>query len=78
MSQQYVMGIDIGTSGCKTLIIDENGQVSTRATAEYPLSTPQPGWSEQDPEHWWQAVISTVRQALGGFQYVEDIKAIGL
>jgi xylulokinase len=78
MSQQYVIGIDIGTSGCKTLIIDGSGQVVGRAMQEYPLSTPQPGWSEQDPGHWWQAVKATVQQALSAFDHVADIKAIGL
>ena len=78
MSQQYILGIDIGTSGCKLLIIDGNGQVVARALEEYPLSTPQPGWSEQDPEHWWQAVKATVKKCVGVFDHVADIKAIGL
>jgi len=68
MAQQYAMGIDIGTSGCKTLIIDGQGKVAAKATEEYPLSTPHPGWSEQDPEHWWQAVKSTVRLTLKDFK----------
>ncbi len=78
MEQQYVMGIDIGTSGCKTLIIDDQGRVAARAIEEYPLSTPRPGWSEQDPEHWWQAVKSTVRHILKDFEHISDIKGIGL
>lgn len=78
MSQQYVIGIDIGTSGCKTLIIDGNGQVVARAMEEYPLSTPQPGWSEQDPKHWWHAVKATIKQSVDAFDQVGDIKAIGL
>jgi xylulokinase len=49
MAHQYVMGIDIGTSGCKTLIIDDRGRVVARATEEYPLSTPHPGWSDRIP-----------------------------
>jgi len=78
MPRQYVMGTDIGTSGCKTLIIDDSGQVVARAVAEYPLSTPRPGWSEQDPEHWWQAVKETVKAVLSAFGHRDDIKAIGL
>jgi xylulokinase len=78
MQRQYVMGIDIGTSGCKTLIIDDRGEVVTKAVAEYPLSTPKPGWSEQDPEHWWEAVKETMRQTRKGFDHIQDIKAIGL
>ena len=78
MSKQYIIGIDIGTSGCKTLIIDHKGLVVGRAVEEYPLFTPRPGWSEQEPAHWWQAVSSTLKKVLNGFQSVSDIKAIGL
>lgn len=78
MSTQYVIGIDIGTSGCKTLVIDQHGQIVSKATAEYPLSTPRPGWSEQDPDHWWQAVKTTVGQALQGINPIEAVQGIGL
>lgn len=78
MSRQFVMGIDIGTSGCKTLLIDEQGDIVTRALEEYPLSTPHSGWSEQDPEHWWRAVKVTIRRVLEGFDSLDDIKVIGL
>jgi xylulokinase len=46
------LGIDVGTSGTKTLAIRGDGKILASATVEYPLSTPKPGWSEQDPEHW--------------------------
>lgn len=52
-----LLGIDVGTSGCKVLLIDENGRILKSASAEYPLSTPKPGWSEQNPEDWWQGVV---------------------
>src|SRR5436853_7489989 len=51
----YLLGIDIGTSGTKTLICDEDGTVLATATAEHPISSPKPGWSEQSPEDWWKA-----------------------
>src|SRR5580698_10500016 len=51
-----LLGIDIGTSGCKALLIDETGKVLKQASAEYPLSTPHPLWSEQNPEDWWTGV----------------------
>ena len=50
------IGIDLGTSACKLLLVDEEGQVRNTVTKEYPLSFPRPGWSEQDPAHWWAAV----------------------
>ena len=51
-----LLGIDVGTSGCKVLLIDETGKVLRQASAEYPLSVPQPLWSEQNPEDWWLGV----------------------
>jgi len=51
-----LLGIDVGTSGCKVLLIDETGTVLKEASREYPLSVPQPMWSEQNPEDWWNAV----------------------
>ena len=51
----YLIGIDIGTSGTKTILIDETGRVLARAVVEYPLYTPHPQWSEQNPSDWWGA-----------------------
>jgi xylulokinase len=50
-----VLGIDIGTTGAKGIALSEDGRVLASATESYPLSTPQAGWSEQDPEFWWTA-----------------------
>ncbi len=58
------LGIDVGTSGTKTLAMREDGKIVSSATVEYPLSSPKPGWSEQDPAHWWRATVSSVRQVL--------------
>jgi xylulokinase len=60
----YLLGIDIGTSGTKTLICDENGQVLATATAEHPISSPKPGWSEQQPEDWWTATCKATKAVL--------------
>jgi len=51
-----LLGIDVGTSGCKVLLIDETGRVLKQASAEYPLSVPRPMWSEQNPDDWWDGV----------------------
>jgi xylulokinase len=73
------LGIDIGTSGTKTLAIDERGKILAQATAEYPIYHPKPLWSEQDPEDWWQAVIKTVRAVIKqGKLKPADVKSIGL
>lgn len=73
------LGIDIGTSGTKTLAMREDGAILATATKEYPLSTPKPGWSEQNPEDWWQATIAGVRQVLKrGNLTADDVAGIGL
>ena len=56
-----LLGIDIGTSGCKVLLLDETGSIVGQAVAEYPMSTPQPGWTEQNPEDWWHGVVECLR-----------------
>jgi len=50
-----LVGLDIGTSGVKALAVSAGGEVTGRAEHGYPLSTPRPGWAEQDPEDWWRA-----------------------
>jgi xylulokinase len=60
----YYLGIDIGTSGTKVLLMNENGQKVGSETVEYPLSTPQPLWAEQDPKLWWEATVSGTRALL--------------
>jgi xylulokinase len=73
------LGIDIGTSGTKTLAIDERGTILASATAEYPCDHPRPGWSEQDPELWWVATVETVQQVLGSGRFrPEDVAGLGL
>ncbi len=74
------LGIDIGTSATKTLAIDESGRILAADTsAEYPLYHPQPSWSEQNPEDWWQATQATVRAVLAKADAKPaDVKGIGL
>jgi xylulokinase len=59
---EALLGIDIGTSGCKALLLDRQGAVLATDTATYPLSQPRPGWTEQDPQLWVQGA----RQAVAG------------
>ena len=73
------LGIDVGTSGTKTLAMREDGVILAKDTVEYPLYTPKPGWSEQDPEDWWQATIQSVRKVLADGKIAPgDVKGIGL
>ncbi|HEY2882131.1 MAG TPA: xylulokinase [Pirellulales bacterium] len=73
------LGIDIGTSGTKTIAINPQGKILADATAGYPLYTPKPLWSEQDPDDWWQATVKTVRAVVKQAKLKPaDVKAIGL
>lgn len=77
----YLLGIDIGTSGTKALVIDtaRDGSVVSSATATYPLYTPKPLWAEQDPEDWWQAAKDATAAALrGACIQGSEIAGIGL
>ena len=73
------LGIDIGTSGTKTIAIDEKGTILASSSAEYPCDHPRPGWSEQDPNLWWDATKETVQQVMasGRFQR-SDVLGVGL
>jgi xylulokinase len=75
----HLLGIDIGTSGTKTLICDERGRVRGTATVEHPTASPKPGWSEQDPQDWWTTACRATRTALkrAGLRPA-DISGIGL
>lgn len=56
-------GIDIGTSATKVLLCRPNGKVLATASTEYPVYTPKPGWSEQEPEDWWKATVQGIAAA---------------
>ena len=73
----YLVGIDIGTSGTKTLLMDTRGRIVASATAEYPCLAPRPAWSEQDPAHWVRAASVTVKSCLARAPKGE-VLAIGL
>ncbi len=62
--RDLLLGLDVGTSSLKALICDARAHVLSTAHAEYPLSTPHPGWSEQDPEHWVTAAHAAIMQAV--------------
>ena len=72
----YTIGIDLGTSAVKLLLVDADGKVCNSVTKEYPLSFPRPGWSEQKPEDWWRAVTEGLRELLKGVDALQ-VKGIG-
>lgn len=72
---RYLIGIDIGTSGTKTVLFDETGQTVRAETIAYPMHQPQNGWAEQEPSDWWKAVLQGLKNVTEG---VDGIAGIGL
>ncbi|WP_222184528.1 xylulokinase [Geminicoccus harenae] len=74
--QRATIGIDVGTSAVKGLLVGPDGTVLASAVREYPLLTPAPGWTEQEPEEWWQATVQVLRELAG--QDGVEIAGLGL
>ena len=62
--RDILLGVDIGTSACKAAAFDGEGRVVAQAAGAYGVSCPHPGWAEQDPEQWWEAVCRAIREVL--------------
>ena len=76
---KHYLGIDVGTTAVKALVVDETGAVVGEAESSLDVSAPRPGWSEQDPHEWWQGTVNTVRAACAqaGMREVESIGLSG-
>ena len=73
------IGVDIGTSGTKTVLFSSIGLTLASETVEYPLYQPQNGWAEQDPSDWWNATVQTIAAVISKSGVsVSDIKGIGI
>jgi xylulokinase len=75
----HFIGLDVGTSGAKGLLIDLQGRVVGSATEEYPMAIPKPLWAEQNPDDWWRASVVVLRRLVADANIDrDDIKGIGL
>ena len=72
------LGLDIGTSAVKTIIVNDDGEYLASTQCTLTVSVPRPGWSEQAPEHWWDATVSAVRAAVEAMPDGYKVEAIGL
>lgn len=63
----YYIGVDLGTSAVKLLLMDGSGKIENITSKEYPLSFPHPGWSEQKPEDWWEQVQAGILELTEGY-----------
>lgn len=73
-----LLGLDIGTTGTKCIVIDCDGNMIANAYQEYPIHSPQPGWAEQDANDWWDAVLTTVKKCTSDEKVRNSIVSIGL
>ena len=73
----YTIGADLGTSSCKLLLVDEQGQILRSVSRSYPLHFPHPGWSEQHPSDWWDGFVSGAQELLADID-ASQVIAIGL
>jgi xylulokinase len=75
---KYLIGMDVGTSSTRAIIVDETGKLIASATKEYPLITPRPGWAEQNPDDWWNASVEVIKKCLENSKiFPGDVAGIG-
>lgn len=65
---KYYVGADLGTSALKLLLVARDGTIAKTVSREYPVSYPQPGWSQQEPHHWWEAFVSAMAELTQGVE----------
>ena len=71
------IGVDLGTSGVKLLLMDKDGKILKKVTKEYGLSFPQPGWSEQNPYDWYDYTILGIKELISDIN-PSDVKGFGV
>lgn len=72
------LGIDLGTSSLKALVVDSTGNVIGQGSGEYPILSPQPAYAEQEPQAWWRAAVQAVRQATANLSHRYAIVVLAL
>lgn len=77
MARDAWLGVDLGTSGVKVVVVDSESAVVGEGEASYPVRSPRPGWAESDPGDWWEATVAAVRQALAAAGQPR-IRAVGV
>jgi xylulokinase len=71
-----LLGLDVGTGGARAVAVDESGEVVADASSEYPLHSPRPGWTEQDPEDWWEGAREVLGKVAAGVE--DEVVGLGL
>ena len=77
MGNPHFLGLDVGTSGVKAVLVAIDGEVVASTTTPLAMSTPKPGWAEQDPDAWWEASVASMRTVIAGYPEAR-IVAVGI
>ena len=72
----FYIGIDLGTTSVKLLLVDDHGKVEKTISKDYPISFPNPGWSQQNPQDWWEQTVKGLKELTAGIDPAM-IKGIG-
>src|SRR4051812_37904950 len=72
------LGLDVGTSGVKAILVSATGDVVASAVTPLQMQTPQPGWAEQDPEAWWQASVASITTVLAARPSGSEVVSVGI
>lgn len=78
IQRKYYVGIDVGTTNAKCVIINDLLEIVSKESCEYSIESPKPGWAEQDPDMWWDTVWELCINVIGQFEYKRDITKIGV
>lgn len=71
----YYIGVDLGTSSVKLLLMDDDGNIVNTVTKEYPISFPKPGWSEQNPTDWYEKTVEGIKELISN---IDSSKVAGI
>src|SRR5260370_31780310 len=77
MTVRYVLGIDVGTTALKAVVLERERGIVAQAERPHELLSPYPGWAKEDPERWWTPTVETIRQLLT-IVPADEIGAIGV
>jgi xylulokinase len=79
VAEPLFLGVDVGTSGVKAILVNRSGDLEASANTPLSLSTPRPGWAEQDPDAWWEAAAQSIRAVVGSDRSrLSRIGAVGI
>ena len=78
IQRKFYVGIDVGTTNAKCVIINDLMKVVAKNSIEYSINSPQPGWAEQSPDMWWDTVWQLCKEVIGKFEYKQGICKIGV